>query len=116
MNEAVVAEHRRVRRRIFRMECSRKYFTPNELRILLEYGSWLKALAYGEIPPFTEPQRRFIEVAHGDASAESDFEKVWDSYQTQLSILSKPHYHAHDASEAWFPRRDCWIRHVGSAA
>jgi len=58
----------------------RKLFTARELRILEHYGPWMRALMTGEIAPATSAQERFIRVALGEESAESEFEKVWAKY------------------------------------
>lgn len=57
-------QHRQLLRIPYDLKCSRTPFSDEEVFVLEKYGTWLSALANGEIPPETEEQRRFIDLVN----------------------------------------------------
>jgi uncharacterized protein YifE (UPF0438 family) len=51
--------------------------TPDELKLLNQYGYWLAALERGIIPPITAAQERFLRVVAGSDEPASRFEIAW---------------------------------------
>jgi len=54
--------------------------SDDELEVLTRYGAWMAALMHGAIDPYTESQKRFVEMCQGLCSAESDYEVAWSHY------------------------------------
>jgi hypothetical protein len=52
-------------------------FTEEEAAVLERYGYWMEALAGGLIAPTTPEQRRFLQVARGEAAPQTQFERIW---------------------------------------
>src|SRR3954451_2029006 len=48
-----------------------------ERGLLSRYGRWMEALSSGVIRPLTPEQEQFVRVAHGEAEAQTEFERVW---------------------------------------
>ncbi len=61
-------------------------FSEMERSLLRKYGTWLAALAYGEITPVTDAQARFVAASQGSQTPETEFEKVWVKYSNALKI------------------------------
>jgi len=73
----------------FKMDCSLAIFNTEEREILEKYGHWFKALISGELEPYTEKQRLFIEVAKGERQPVSVEEKTWFKYTKRKEIEEK---------------------------
>lgn len=53
----------------------------NHQQLLKNCGSWMQALACGEIVPYTEGQRRFVRVALGELAPSNPFEIAWHAFR-----------------------------------
>jgi len=68
----------------FKIECDTKYFTNEEIQLLLKYGAWLRSLMHGGIQPQTDKQRHFFNVCSLTLQPETEYEFVWIKYLQQL--------------------------------
>ena len=83
------AHARLLRQKRFRIdERIRTNLTQDEYAVLRRYGTWLQALATGEIPPLTALNARFVEVANGTRQPESEHEIAWSRYMLLRSSLA----------------------------
>lgn len=57
-------QHRRLLRIPYDLKCSYAPFSDEEVFVLEKYGTWLSALANGDISPESEEQRRFVELVN----------------------------------------------------
>lgn len=73
----------------FKMDCSEAIFSNEEREIIEKYGNWFKALISGELEPYTEKQKLFIEVAKGKREPISIEEKTWFKYTKRKEIEEK---------------------------
>lgn len=73
----------------FKMDCSLAIFSNEEIEILEKYGHWFKALISGELAPYTEKQKLFIEAAKGERQPISVEEKTWFKYTKRKEIEEK---------------------------
>ncbi|MGJ3234201.1 DUF413 domain-containing protein [Marivirga sp.] len=73
----------------FKIDCKVTIFSEEELSILRNFGHWFKALAEGELEPFTEKQKLFIEAANGQREPFSLEEKAWVRYTKRKEIEEK---------------------------
>lgn len=64
----------------FKIDCNTIIFSEEEISILKRYGHWFKALTDGILPPITEKQKLFIEVAKGKRDPFSIEEWTWFRY------------------------------------
>ena len=72
-------QHRQLLQIPYDLKCSRAPFSDEEALVLEKYGTWLSALANGDIQPESEEQREFIEVANEYRKME--FSKAIDCFQ-----------------------------------
>ncbi|MGD9730729.1 MAG: DUF413 domain-containing protein [Desulfamplus sp.] len=56
-------------------------FSDEEDELLKKYGHWMFALEQGLIPPITEAQKHFLEVAKYTIPPETAFEKIWSKFK-----------------------------------
>ncbi|ADR22668.1 hypothetical protein MATR_34860 [Marivirga tractuosa] len=73
----------------FKMDCSLAIFSNEERAILEKYGHWFKALISGELEPYTEKQKLFIEAAKNERHPISIEEKTWFKYTKRKEIEEK---------------------------
>lgn len=73
----------------FKIDCKVAIFGEDEIEILEKYGHWFKALISGELEPYTEKQKLFIEVAKGEREPISIEEKTWFKYTKRKEIEEK---------------------------
>ena len=90
-------------------------FSDEELAFLRKYGWWLRGLAAGHIQPYTDSQRRFVEVCQRKAKAETLAERAWIKLMMRREYESESHQviDAFDPAERWFPRQASWIYNRG---
>jgi uncharacterized protein YifE (UPF0438 family) len=90
-------------------------FSDEELALLRRYGWWLSSLAAGHIQPHTDSDRRFVDVCHGKAKAETLAERAWIKLMMRREYESESHQviDAFDPAERWFPRQASWIYNRG---
>jgi len=62
------------------VECPHE-FSAGELRLLRTYGTWLEALANGELVPENREQRHFVKAASGIAAPQGAWERLWARYR-----------------------------------
>ncbi|MAP55114.1 MAG: hypothetical protein CL605_09450 [Altibacter sp.] len=70
----------------FTIACNHIIFSNEEISLLQKYGHWFRALENGELPPITEKQRLFVEVASGKKTPVSFEEYTWFKYKARLRI------------------------------
>lgn len=58
-----------------------KFFDDKELSQLRKKGSWMQALASGDLEPMSREQEHFVLVATGKIHPETSFEKIWARYR-----------------------------------
>lgn len=91
----------------FRMPCSSKIFTKQELESLKRFGVWMTSLIKGEIAPLTSKQKKFIRCIQQDVQPETFFELIYSKmlarveYEKEDQASTK--YRHFDKSEQWFP-------------
>ncbi len=94
----------------FSIDCSLAIFSSEEIEILEKWGHWFKALVDGELEPFTESQKRFIEVIGGSIDPFSLEEVAWNKYINR-KIIEKESGDSLKASyipenDTFYPRED----------
>jgi uncharacterized protein YifE (UPF0438 family) len=70
----------------FRVDCSHKIFSDDEIAILEKYGHWFQALETGELMPYTDLQKEFVRVARGERGPFSVAEKAWFKYKGRKAL------------------------------
>lgn len=73
----------------FKIDCKITILGEEEIKILEKYGHWFEALISGDLVPYTEKQKLFIEVAKGNRSPFSMEEKAWFKYTKRKEIEEK---------------------------
>jgi uncharacterized protein len=73
----------------FYIDCSLTIFNEEERESLEKYGYWFQALQEGSLDPFTDRQRRFIQVANNQEAPFSIEEWAWLKYINRKRIESK---------------------------
>ncbi len=70
----------------------RAILSPEEFRLLREWGSWLEALWSGVLAPQTEMQRQFVEAVSDRIPTRTSAEYVWRTYLLHhgLSRFAQP--------------------------
>lgn len=88
-------------------------FTKNQTLVLERNGVAYTELANGTRTPVTEDEKNFVAFCKGDKPAESEHEKVWKTYLSQigrkvsyLSMETGKHKPAADLSEDFSDETD----------
>ncbi len=74
----------------FQIRTSTDIVTHEEIEILRSYGRPFDRLMTGKLQPETEAQRRFVSVCRGEATPETEYEKVWWKYLQRLEWEKDP--------------------------
>lgn len=64
----------------FEPRCDMRGFTAEEWDKLKKKGTWLNALARGELDPMTAAQEHFVSVANGREPPTTFYENLWCKY------------------------------------
>lgn len=70
----------------FTIDCSHEIFSPEEILVLEKWGHWFKALASGDLKPFTEAQERFIKETTEKKRTGTIYEIAWRKYMFRKKI------------------------------
>lgn len=81
------ARHREFLATSFEPQVKIDAYPEEEQKLLLKYGSWLKALMLEQVEPVTEPQKQFIEMCNGKRRPQTELELLWYKYQIDLMYL-----------------------------
>jgi uncharacterized protein YifE (UPF0438 family) len=73
----------------FKIDCNLAIFSNEEIGVLERWGHWFKALVEDELKPFTESQKRFIEVFNGESDPFTLEEIAWFKYQGRKAVEEK---------------------------
>lgn len=73
----------------YSLECKKIIFSNEEITLLEKYGYWFTGLEKGELFPFTELQKLFIQVAKKEREPVSFEEKTWFKYKARKAIEAK---------------------------
>ena len=96
----------------FIIDCAPPNLSRDERGLLQRYGRWLTALAAGTIQPFTDAQRRFLEVVKGKRDPTTSHEIAWmklvERRRIEAENRSAPHYEVSDSTESFIPRSAHW--------
>jgi len=79
----------------FEIKFSDNFFSQEEKSIINYYGYWFKALTSGDLLPFTDKQKRFIELTRPDIENNNKqttiYERAWFKYLgREKVILQRP--------------------------
>ncbi|MBB4635534.1 DUF413 domain-containing protein [Longimicrobium terrae] len=72
--------HARYRHQPFNPRVPEIEFPVRDLEVLRRRGSWMRALAEGEIQPLTQKQRSFVDAANGQRPPSTYHEELWTAY------------------------------------
>jgi len=92
LDEKVPDDHIFFRKEKFKISCSTGIFSVDEREFLMNYGSWLKALADGKIQPYTLAQEHFLQVVKGSEEPNTEHEKIWWRYIKRCELEDKGEY------------------------
>lgn len=91
----------------FRLPCSSKIFTKDEIESLKRFGVWMTGLLKGEIEPLTFKQKRFVRCIQKDLPPETFFELIYSKMLARVEYEKEDRestkYRHFDKSEQWFP-------------
>ncbi|MGH8545179.1 MAG: DUF413 domain-containing protein, partial [Gammaproteobacteria bacterium] len=86
----VTEEEARYLRQPFVPACSHIVFSPDEWYELKRYGSYMTALAAGDLKPRTDSQKRFLAVFGEGREPTEKYEKLWWRYLARCEWESDP--------------------------
>tara|TARA_R110001606_G_scaffold152205_1_gene292897 strand:- start:525 stop:890 length:366 start_codon:yes stop_codon:yes gene_type:complete len=70
----------------FKPICSLAIFSNKEIELLRKFGNWFIGLNNGELEPFNETQKKFIQVFENSLKPETFEEKTWFKYVGRLKL------------------------------
>ncbi|MDY2588201.1 DUF413 domain-containing protein [Winogradskyella aquimaris] len=70
----------------FKIACSLRIFTQEEIELLKQFGHWFEGLANGDLEPFTEVQKSFVRVFTENMTPQTKHELLWFKYLGRLKL------------------------------
>jgi len=80
----VPEDHKAYLRTPFELDAELGEFTEAESSLLMKSGSWLDGLMRGLISPYTDAQKHFVGMCHGEVVPSTDHELVWQKYRMEV--------------------------------